>query len=55
MKPNERLGPRICVTGLLEQSGRGFYDWTGCDATEVQRQANDRLQRLIAFLEDSGA
>ena len=87
------LGPRLCVTGLLEQkdlagleihakaqrsivpslshtgvpssylqnmvargdlgvrSGKGFYDWTGRDPTEVQRTANERLQRLLAFLE----
>jgi 3-hydroxybutyryl-CoA dehydrogenase len=86
------LGPRMCVTGLLEQkdiagleihakaqrsivpslshtgvpspylqnmvargdvgirSGRGFYDWTGRDPNEVQRKANERLQRLLAFL-----
>lgn len=87
------LGPRMCVTGLLEQkdiagleihakaqrsivpslshtgvpspylqnmvargdlgirSGKGFYDWTGRDAAEVQRKANEQLQRLLAFLE----
>ena len=36
------------------RTGKGFYDWTGCDATEVRRQANERLQRLSAFLEDGG-
>jgi 3-hydroxybutyryl-CoA dehydrogenase len=88
------LGPRMCVTGLLEQkdiagleihakaqrsivpslshtgvpspylqnmvargdlgirSGKGFYDWTGRDAAEVQRRANEQLQRLLAFLEE---
>ena len=87
------LGPRMCVTGLLEQkdiggleihakaqrsivpslshtgipspylqnmvargdlgvrSGKGFYDWTGRDPNEVQRQATERLLRLLAFLE----
>ena len=87
------LGPRMCVTGLLEQkdiagleihakaqrsivpslshtgvpspylqnmvargdlgirSGKGFYDWTGRDPSEVQRTANERLQRLLKFLE----
>jgi 3-hydroxybutyryl-CoA dehydrogenase len=86
------LGPRMCVTGLLEQkdiagleihakaqrsivpslshtgvpspylqnmvargdvgirSGRGFYDWTGREPNEVQHKANERLQRLLAFL-----
>jgi 3-hydroxybutyryl-CoA dehydrogenase len=87
------LGPRMCITGLLEQkdiagleihakaqrsivpslshtgvpspylqnmvargdlgvrSGKGFYDWSGRDPSEVQRQANERLVRLLAFLE----
>lgn len=87
------LGPRLCITGLLEQkdlaglemhaqaqrsivptlshtsvpsaflqdmvargdvgvrSGRGFYDWRGRDGAAVQRQAAERLQRLLAYLE----
>jgi 3-hydroxybutyryl-CoA dehydrogenase len=90
------LGPRMCVTGLLEQkdlaglemhaqaqrsivpslshtavpspylqnmvargdvgirSGRGFYDWTGRDTAKAQRQASERLQRLLAFLDAMG-
>ena len=34
------------------RSGKGFYDWTGRDPNEVQRTANERLQRLLAFLEE---
>lgn len=91
------LGPRFCVTGLLEQkdlaglemhaqaqrsivpslshtgipstllqgmvargdvgvrSGKGFFDWSGRDGAEVQRRANERLQRLLAFLENEAA
>lgn len=91
------LGPRFCVTGLLEQkdlaglemhaqaqrsivpslshtgipspllqgmvargdvgirSGKGFFDWSGRDGAEVQRRANERLQRLLAFLESEAA
>jgi 3-hydroxybutyryl-CoA dehydrogenase len=87
------LGPRMCITGLLEQkdlaglemhaqaqrsivptlshtgvpnplvqrmvargdvgvrSGRGFYDWHGRDTAARQRQASERLQRLLAYLE----
>jgi 3-hydroxybutyryl-CoA dehydrogenase len=90
------LGPRMCITGLLEQkdlaglgmhaqaqrsivpslshtgipspflqnmvargdvgisSGRGFYDWTGRDTTKLQGRANERLQRLLAFLDADG-
>ena len=87
------LGPRLCITGLLEQkdigglimhasaqksivptlshtnvpnaylqdmvargdigvaSGKGFYDWKGKDPASVRRRANERLQRLLAYLE----
>ena len=91
------LGPRLCITGLLEQkdigglqmhaqaqrsivptlshtnvpntylqdivargdigvaTGRGIYDWTGRDPVQVRRRANERLQRLLEYLErDSG-
>lgn len=90
------LGPRMCITGLLEQkdlaglvmhaqaqrsivpslshtgipspflqnmvargdvgirSGKGFYDWTGRDTTKLQGRANERLQRLLAFLDADG-
>ena len=86
------LGPRMCVTGLIEQkdisglgthakaqtaivpklahtntptrfvqdmvahgatglgSGRGFYDWSGCDRSAVLEQASTRLTRLLDFL-----
>jgi 3-hydroxybutyryl-CoA dehydrogenase len=87
------LGPRMCITGLLEQkdlaglemhaqaqrsivptlshtnvpssylqdmvargdvgvrSGRGFYEWRGRDGAAVQRRASERLQRLLAYLQ----
>ena len=90
------LGPRMCITGLLEQkdlaglemhaqaqrsivptlshtgvpnplvqgmvargdvgvrSGRGFYDWHGRDTAAAQRQASERLQGLLAYLEKDG-
>ena len=91
------LGPRLCITGLLEQkdiaglemhaqaqrsivptlshtnvpnpyvqdmvargdvgiaSGKGFYEWSGSDPGQVRRRANERLQRLLAYLErDAG-
>jgi 3-hydroxybutyryl-CoA dehydrogenase len=89
------LGPRMCITGLLEQkdiaglemhaqaqrsivptlshtnvptpllqdmvargdvgirSGKGFYEWQAGDAETVQAAANERLRRLLAFLEDN--
>jgi len=87
------LGPRMCVTGLLEQkdiaglemhaqaqrsivptlshtnvptpllqdmvargdvgirSGKGFYEWDPANAADVQKAANERLKRLLAFLD----
>jgi 3-hydroxybutyryl-CoA dehydrogenase len=87
------LGPRMCITGLLEQkdlaglemhaqaqrsivptlshtnvpssylqdmvargdvgvrSGRGFYEWRGRDGAAAQRRAGERLQRLLAYLQ----
>jgi len=91
------LGPRLCITGLLEQkdigglvmhaqaqrsivptlshtnvpnpylqdmvargdigvaSGKGFYEWEGRDPGQVRQRANERLQRLLAYLErDAG-
>ncbi|MGH6692960.1 MAG: 3-hydroxyacyl-CoA dehydrogenase NAD-binding domain-containing protein [Gammaproteobacteria bacterium] len=87
------LGPRMCITGLLEQkdlaglemhaqaqrsivptlshtnvpspylqdmvargdvgvrSGRGFYDWHGRDGAATQRRAGERLERLLAYLQ----
>jgi 3-hydroxybutyryl-CoA dehydrogenase len=91
------LGPRLCITGLLEQkdigglvmhaqaqrsivptlshtnvpnpylqdmvargdvgvaSGKGFYEWQGRDPAQVRQRANERLQRLLAYLErDAG-
>ncbi|MBI2188828.1 MAG: hypothetical protein HYU37_17145 [Acidobacteria bacterium] len=87
------LGPRMCITGLLEQkdlaglemhaqaqrsivptlshtnvpspylqdmvargdvgvrSGKGFYDWRGRDGAAAQRRAAERLERLLAYLQ----
>lgn len=88
------LGPRMCISGLLEQkdiggleghaiaqrtivpdlchdprpspvvqdmlargdlglrSGKGFYDWSGRDATAVAAQASARLRQLLDYLKD---
>lgn len=34
------------------RSGKGFYEWAGADAAAVQAEANRRLQRLLAFLDE---
>src|SRR5262249_17803318 len=50
--PSPYLQNMVAQGDLGVRSGKGFYDWRGRDATEVQRQANERLRRLIAFLKD---
>jgi len=52
--PSPYLQNMVARGDLGVRTGKGFYDWTGRDAAEVQRQANERLRRLIAFLEDGG-
>jgi len=32
-------------------TGRGFYDWSGCDKELVRKLASSRLANLLAFLE----
>ena len=32
-------------------AGKGFYDWSGCDAKAVRRQTVTRLNALLAFLD----
>ena len=91
------LGPRMCVTGLIEQkdisgltihakaqqaivphlahtnepnrwvqqmiaggdlglkTGRGFYDWSNCDASAVTAQAAQRVEAVLAFLKERHA
>jgi 3-hydroxybutyryl-CoA dehydrogenase len=88
------LGPRMCISGLLEQkdiggleghaiaqrtivpdlchdprpspivqdmlargdlglrTGKGFYDWSGCDARAVAEKASARLRNLLSYLKD---
>lgn len=36
-------------TGL--GAGRGFYDWTGCDAAAIKQQSSTQLARLLGFLD----
>jgi 3-hydroxyacyl-CoA dehydrogenase len=35
-------------TGL--SAGKGFYDWSGCDAEGVRKQASSQLAKLLEFL-----
>jgi 3-hydroxybutyryl-CoA dehydrogenase len=37
-------------TGLA--SGKGFYDWEGCDMGQVRKQASSQLTRLMQFLDE---
>ena len=48
--PNPMLQTMVALgrTGL--SAGKGFYDWTGCDAEAVRRQASSQLATLLEFL-----
>ena len=38
-------------TGLTSASGKGFYDWEGCDATAIKKQASQQLSKLLTYLD----
>ena len=48
--PNPMLQTMVALgrTGL--SAGKGFYDWSGCDAEAVRRQASSQLAKLLEFL-----
>jgi 3-hydroxybutyryl-CoA dehydrogenase len=48
--PNPMLQTMVALgrTGL--SAGKGFYDWTGCDAEAVRKQASGQLAKLLDFL-----
>ena len=48
--PNPMLQTMVALgrTGL--SAGKGFYDWSGCDAETVRKQASSQLARLLEFL-----
>jgi 3-hydroxybutyryl-CoA dehydrogenase len=50
--PNEMLQKMVRrgETGL--SAGKGFYDWVGCDAEAVRKQASAQLGKLLAYLDD---
>jgi len=48
--PNPMLQTMVALgrTGL--SAGKGFYDWNGCDAEAVRKQASSQLAKLLEFL-----
>jgi 3-hydroxybutyryl-CoA dehydrogenase len=50
--PNPMLQTMVALgrTGL--SAGKGFYDWSGCDAEAVRKQASSQLARLLEFLKN---
>jgi 3-hydroxybutyryl-CoA dehydrogenase len=48
--PNPMLQTMVALgrTGL--SAGRGFYDWSGCDAEAVRKQASTQLAKLLEYL-----
>ena len=49
--PSPFLQDMVARGDVGVRSGKGFYQWSGQDAADMQRRANARLQRLLAFLE----
>lgn len=49
-QPNAYLQDLVAKgeTGL--DAGRGFYDWTGCDAAAVRGRSSKALEKTLAFL-----
>jgi 3-hydroxybutyryl-CoA dehydrogenase len=50
--PNPMLQTMVALgrTGL--SAGKGFYDWSGCDAEAVRKQASSQLAELLEFLKN---
>jgi len=50
--PNPMLQTMVALgrTGL--SAGKGFYDWSGCDAEGVRKQASSQLAKLLEFLKN---
>jgi 3-hydroxybutyryl-CoA dehydrogenase len=50
--PNPMLQTMVALgrTGL--SAGKGFYDWSGCDAEAVRKQASSQLAKLLEFLKN---
>jgi len=50
--PNPMLQTMVALgrTGL--SAGKGFYDWSGCDAEAVRKQASSHLATLLEFLKN---
>jgi len=52
--PNAFVQDMVARGDVGIRSGRGFYDWHERDGAAVAKKANERLQRLLAYLsEDS--
>jgi 3-hydroxybutyryl-CoA dehydrogenase len=50
--PNPMLQAMVRRGDQGLSTGRGFYDWEGCDQDLVRRLASSRLAKLLAFLQN---
>jgi 3-hydroxybutyryl-CoA dehydrogenase len=50
--PSPYLQDMVARGEIGIRSGKGFYEWADRDPAPVQADANHRLQRLLAFLDD---
>jgi 3-hydroxybutyryl-CoA dehydrogenase len=49
--PNPMLQDMAARGEIGLSSGKGFYDWDGCDLNAVRKQASSQLTRLMQFLD----
>lgn len=52
---NADVQAMIAAGNLGLSTGKGFYDWSGCDAKAVREQSSGRLNALLAFLKQTMA
>ncbi len=50
--PNRWVQSMVGSGDLGVRTGRGFYDWSACDARAVSAQATARLQQLLDFIQE---
>lgn len=52
--PNPDVQAMIAAGATGLSAGKGFYDWSACDAGAVRQQATGRLNALLDFLKTMG-
>jgi 3-hydroxybutyryl-CoA dehydrogenase len=51
-RPSPIVQDMLARGDLGLRTGKGFYDWSGCDARAVAEKASARLRNLLSYLKD---